>query len=107
MAQGWVKEEDLSRYEIPVKIKKSKKKKVEKMTIPVSDGDGDVGVKHSTPKEYEEKIEAMKKEIQEKEDRIAQLEEQVKRLSAEFENFRRRQEKRYEDAVQSATERII
>jgi molecular chaperone GrpE len=44
---------------------------------------------------------------QNKDDRIMELEEQIRRLSAEFENFRRRQEKRYEETCKYAAEDTI
>jgi molecular chaperone GrpE len=42
-----------------------------------------------------------------KDDKIRELEEQIRRLSAEFENFRRRQEKRYEETCKYAAEDTI
>ncbi|MCD4782332.1 MAG: nucleotide exchange factor GrpE [Candidatus Eremiobacteraeota bacterium] len=49
----------------------------------------------------------LKEEVEEKDKRINELEEQVRRLSAEFENFRRRQEKEVVKIREYAAENVI
>lgn len=56
-------------------------------------------------KREEKKEDAPQEET--KDEAIARLEEQIKRLSAEFENFRRRQERRFEDKLKVANEELV
>ncbi|MFP4496624.1 MAG: nucleotide exchange factor GrpE [Vulcanimicrobiota bacterium] len=71
------------RQEIPVKIKEQKNTQAE-----------------TSPKNQAE-------ETKTKDETIAELQEQVKRLSAEFINFRKRQEKQYQESVRNAKENIL
>jgi molecular chaperone GrpE len=65
-------------------------------------GDADAGKKEESVMEK-----APRDILQEKEEKIEELKEQVKRLSAEFDNFRRRQERRFEESARNALDGIV
>lgn len=90
-------------YEIPVKIKnrKDENQKSETQNEEAEDAKNSKGV---------EEVEVPEKEAEKprtKDEQITQLQEQIKRISAEFENFRRRQEKRYQETAKYAAEDVI
>jgi molecular chaperone GrpE len=99
--------------EIPVRII-GQASKTEPIKIAVSNGkeetDGMKG-KEEMAKKPEEKTNSEDKVqdnlIEEKDRRISELEEQVKRLSAEFANFQLRQDKRLEEIRKFAAENVI
>jgi len=97
------KKNDSEGVEIPVrkagKSKKTKSKKVKAID--------EAGMKNKEGKESMDKVKKLEAEVKEKDDKIKELSEQVRRLSAEFENFRRRQEKEVEKIREYAAENVI
>lgn len=90
--------------EIPVRIK-DKKPAGEPVKIMINDAEAPEAEK--TEESKAEVVSKFEETLKEKDERIAQLEEQVKWLSAEFENFRQRQDRKYQDFVKYAAEDVI
>lgn len=92
-----------SGVEIPVEIagnkKDAKPSKVEAIN--------EITALRKKGKETMDKQKITEEEVKEKDKRINELEEQVRRLSAEFENFRRRQEKEVVKIREYAAENVI
>jgi len=97
------KPDRLRTVDIPVKIL-SKRKTGKPVKIEVLDKDSAESIRKGRG---EMKPGIIKEELKAKDKRIAELEEQVRRISAEFQNFTIRQDKKLEDIRKYAAENVI
>ena len=89
-------------FEIPVKVIDSGKKSAPPVKIEIQDeNEAGSAEKGSDPMKNKDTV------IESKDERIKELEEQVRRLSAEFANFRVRQDKKLEEIRKYASENVI
>jgi molecular chaperone GrpE (heat shock protein) len=93
--------------EIPVKVKPLRHGEKQKHRIAIADAAPVQVAMIAEGPSPEEVARQHQEEIMKRDERIAELEEQIKRLSAEFENFRRRQERRFEETSKFAAENVI
>ena len=91
-------------FEIPVKIINREKKSQNPVRIMIEGDD-----EQDSPTKGSEQMEEVKKkeETENQDERVKELEEQVRRLSAEFANFRIRQDKKLEEIRKYASENVI
>lgn len=91
-------------FEIPVRIIDREKKHIEPVKIMI-EGDNEQESPMKGSEQMEDEIRT--EDTESREERIAELEEQVRRLSAEFANFRIRQDKKLDEIRKYASENVI
>lgn len=94
-------------YEIPVRIVEKEERNEKPSSVRIEVEDSEEGGNTGKEDESMKKIDHINRAIEERDEKIGELEEQIKRLSAEFSNFRLRQEKRIDEIRKYAAEDVI